>query len=135
MYQWASRTTDKRALQTPNGRSRFAACYHTSLPGVETSFDIELRFTDRTTAHLVALYCLDWDRQDRQQRIQVLDLDTDSLLSKVEIDGNNAMAGGIYQKWEVTGPVRIRVTHIAPFNALKDNAVVSGVFFGPVSSP
>jgi hypothetical protein len=148
-YTWSSRTTDPRALQTPNGRSRFAPVYYTQKPtGEEKSFDIDVRFNDENT-HRVSLYCLSWDWNDptypldRQQRIDILDPNSGKLLdsqtlaeTREDYPTGTFIDHGVYLVWDIKGSVKIRVTHIAPFQEPLsdeitggDNAVVSGVFF------
>ena len=115
-YTWAASTTDARGLQKAENHSdRILATWYTG-----TSFTIDTGITD-ANQHQVALYCIDWGPQGRQQTIQVVDsnnnvLDTQTMTSFVN---------GTYMVWNVTGHVKFVVTYTGG-----ENAVVSGIFFG-----
>ena len=115
-WTWAAATSDVRALTKATlPSSRIAATWYSF-----TSFSIDLNITD-TAQHMVSLYCVDWDRNDRRQKIEVLDsngtvLNTQALTSD--------FTNGVYLSWNVTGHVVFRVTRTGG-----SNAVVSGLFF------
>ena len=113
-YSWADGADDVRALQKATGDGRIAAQMGGDL------YDIELNLTDGQM-HQVALYALDWDRNGRNQIVEVRDAATDALLDKREI---NDFSQGVYYKWSVQGHVIFRV-----INASKSNAALSAVFF------
>jgi hypothetical protein len=118
-WTWASSTTDARALRTPAGTSRVAAAWYAA------SFVIDVQPGD-ADAHRLSLYLLDWDRAGRAQRMELLDGVSGAVLDTRTVSG---FGNGLYAIWEVSGPVRIRVTRTAG-----PNAVVSAVFLDPVSS-
>ena len=78
-----------------------ASCWYTA-----TSFTVDLNFTDGQ-AHQVALYLLDWDRQGRSERVDVLDPSSGAVLDSRTVSGFGA---GEYLLWNVSGPVRLRPT-------------------------
>ena len=125
-HQWTSRTADSRALQTPNGKSRFAACnYSFDTTG---NFYIDANITDGKT-HRVTIYCLDWDNQQRIESIEILDRNYPNVLATV--DNVSLFNYGRYLTWDITGPVLIKVKWIDNTTRTGDNAVVSGVFVDP----
>ena len=124
-WTWEGNPTDARALQTDAQGDRIAATYYG--PGFTNStFSFDVNLTDGNS-HQIALYAVDWDHQARQETIQIVDgssiqtnvLDTESLSN---------FGNGTYLVWNVSGHVIINVTLNGGVNA-----VVSGVFFGPVS--
>lgn len=113
-HTWAD-TTDVRALLTPDGASRIAACWYSP-----TSFTIDVNLTD-DAVHRVALYALDWDAIARTERIDVIDAATSAVLDTRAVSG---FQGGQYLVWNLSGHVLLRIT-----NTSTVNAVISGVFF------
>lgn len=114
-YQWVYTTSDPRALSRGNNvLDRVAGTlYNTS------SFTISVTPAD-TRQHKVSVYCLDWDRIGRKQKIEVLDngnnvLDTQTVSS---------FGNGVYLSWNITGAVKLRFSPVSGVNA-----VVSGIFF------
>ena len=120
-YSWADTTDEARALQKVNGDARIAAQM-----GGDGPYDIELNLTDGKL-HQIALYALDWDRNGRDQTIEVRDAATGELLDKRELNGFNE---GVYYLWNVQGHVKLRV-----INQSKSNAALSGVFFDAAKTP
>jgi hypothetical protein len=118
---WAASTTDLRALQKSSATDRIAACWDSS-----GTMLVDLVFSDSAT-HQVALYVLDWDRAGRSERIDIVDGATNLVLDTRSVSG---FGGGQYLIWQMSGHVMIRVTNLN--GSL--NAVVSGLFFGGVSS-
>ena len=118
-HTWSSTTSDVRALQRASGGGRIAATWYGQ------TFSIDVHLIDGV-AHNLALYGLDWDRIERSQRIDVRDADTSALLDSRTI---SSFGGGHYLVWTVTGRVRIEITRLSGANA-----VVSGLFFGPVTN-
>lgn len=100
-YTWAASTTDPRALLLPTGTSRIAATWYST-----QSFSFSLNLTDGKP-HRVAVYNLDWDRQLRAQRLEIVDAATGAVL-----DARDAASfgNGTYFVWQMTGKVLIRVT-------------------------
>lgn len=121
---WLDATTDVRCLQTPDGSSRFAACY---FQFTEFYFDVNL---SDDKEHRVSLYCLDWDRLERSQTITVLDGYTQGILyGPVTLE---SFGDGQYLTWNITGHVLIKLTFIDDTPTYpNDNAVASGIFFDP----
>src|SRR5262245_45744066 len=111
---WAESTTDVRALRKPAGDDRFTAAWHTNV-----AFTLNLNLSDGKR-HQVALYCLDWDRLGRAQRIEILDAETAALLDSREVSDCKE---GKYLVWTLSGHLRLRV---APMGS--SDAVVSGLF-------
>jgi hypothetical protein len=119
-WTWAGLTTDTRALERGGSASRFAATWYAG-----TSFTIDINATDDQT-HRVALYLLDWDQQNRAEKIDVLDAATGTLLDTRAVVG---FSGGRYLVWTVRGHVSFLVTRTGG-----SNSVVSAVFIDPTSS-
>ena len=114
-YAWQDGTDDVRALQKSNNDERIAAQI-----GGEKSIEFDLNLTDGQM-HQIALYALDWDRNGRDQTVELRDAATDALLDKRELNGFN---DGVYYKWNVQGHIKVRV-----INQSKSNAALSGLFF------
>lgn len=123
LYTWAGSTNDIRALQKGLlAPDRIAACWCSS-----NSLSVDLAFRD-SNLHQVALYLVDWDNYNggRTERIDILDgngtlLDTRSA---------SKFVSGEYLVWNLSGHVVIRITNTNP----QSNAVISGVFFGPIGN-
>ena len=121
---WAASTTDVRALQKFSGSDRVAARWESS-----SFFSIEVNLTDGVT-HRIAMYGVDWDGSNRQQRVDVVDWATNVLLESRNMSSFN---GGQYLVWDVRGRVKFIVNKVGG-----KSAVVSGLYFGgaaPSSSP
>ncbi|HVL13098.1 MAG TPA: hypothetical protein VM529_11065 [Gemmata sp.] len=108
-HVWASNTADERALRLPTGE-RSAACRYNMVFG----------FT--APAGVVTLYMLDWDRNGRHQKVEVLDVETGEVLDTQEFRN---FEEGLYAQWTLSRPANFRVTKIAG-----ENAVVSAVLLG-----
>jgi hypothetical protein len=123
-FTWADPTPETRALlKSSSAPNRVAACWYSGDP---FSLEVTLRDADM---HRVSLYFLDWDRRDRQQKIEVLDPVSGTVLDTQTI---SQFADGVYLSWHVSGKVRFRIT------PLVHNAVVMGIFFAsdsPVAQP
>lgn len=121
---WDDSTTDVRALQKAVGTDRVAARW-----SANSSFTIDLNIIDGQ-AHRVALYCLDWDGNNRSQRIDIVDWATGALLDTRSISSFN---GGQYLVWDIRGRVKLVVTRTGA-----KTAVLSGLYFGtagPMPTP
>ncbi len=119
---WMASTTDIRGLQKASAIDRVAARWDSS-----SSFTIDLNLTDGAT-HQIAIYGLDWDGNNRAQRVDVLDWATNALLDSRTISSFNR---GQYLVWSLQGHVKILVNKTGG-----KSAVVSGLYFGgPVSVP
>ncbi|HEY6243956.1 MAG TPA: hypothetical protein VIX17_08425, partial [Pyrinomonadaceae bacterium] len=119
-YTWAGSTSDTRALQKAASSDRLAATWYST-----GFFDIDINLTDGLT-HQVAIYCVDWDSTTRSQRVDVFDAVSNALLDTRNVSG---FSNGQYLLWNISGHVKLRVT-----NTSGANAVVSGLFFQPMSN-
>jgi hypothetical protein len=120
-YTWAASTTDPRALQNPGGTGRIAATWYAT-----SSFTVDVNFTDGQ-AHDIALYAVDFDENGRSEQIQIINASTGAVLSTETI---SSFVEGVYLDYTVSGNVAIKVTRLAG-----TNAVLSGLFFDPPTSP
>jgi hypothetical protein len=112
---WAFNVTDPAALEKHTTSERLAACRYAG-----HSFTIELRPMWNPTTYKASLYFLDWDKANRVQKIEVVDLETNFILDVRHVSD---FAQGAYYSWEAAGPVAFRVTRMSG-----PNAVVSGIF-------
>jgi hypothetical protein len=113
-WLWNENTSSPAALERASGSGRLAACYYATNP-----YDLRFSFEDEE-ARQVTFYFLDWDRMQREQRIEVLDARNGKTLGeRVMRDFGN----GIYQTWVLKGDVVVRI------HPIKGNAVMSGIFF------
>jgi uncharacterized protein (TIGR03437 family) len=119
-YVWATSTSDVRAVQKASADGRLASSWYS-----DNGFSIDLNLTDGLT-HQLALYCLDWDDKGRAERVEMFDAATGALLDSRSL---SSFAGGQYVVWNVAGHIRINMVLTAG-----SNAVVSGLFFGPVGA-
>jgi hypothetical protein len=115
-YTWAASTTDIRALQTPGGASRIAACWYWG-----SSFTVDVNLNDGQ-AHQMELYFLDWDTTNRAETVQVSDAATGAVLSTQSV---SSFHNGLYLDYQVSGHIRITITRTGGANA-----VLSGLFLG-----
>lgn len=117
-FPFATNTTDPRALEwatSANPSNRISACVYSASA---MTFDLTLPVgpTNR-----IALYLME-PGGGRTQQVELLQPDTGAVLDARIVP---AVSNGVYVVWEVTGPVRARVSRVAGANA-----VVSGVFVG-----
>jgi len=123
---WMASTTDMRALQKTATSDRLAARWESN-----SFFTIDVNLIDGLT-HRVALYGLDWDGNNRTERVDVIDWATSTLLDSRTISQFN---GGQYLVWNIRGRVKFVVNKTGA-----KTAVVSGIYFGgaaptPTPSP
>ncbi len=76
-------------------------------------------------AHDIAVYALDWPDYGRSEQIQVSSAGTGAVLDTETISNFN---DGLYLQWQITGNVVIQFSGMGG-----TNAVLSGLFFDPVS--
>jgi hypothetical protein len=122
---WAGSTADERALLKPNSLTgdRIAAAWST----YQRSFDVEVEITDGQT-HQVSLYFVDWDSQNRAQRIAAIEMsDPNGTLKDYRLV--DSFSGGIYLTYNISGRVIFRV-----WRESAADAVLSGIFFQPASN-
>jgi hypothetical protein len=115
-WTWVYSTMDARGVQRADLANRLVSCAYNS------SFEYDMNFTDGKT-HSVSLYCLDWDRANRSQLVEILDYDTKALLHSYTV---SSFAGGTYLNYAFKGHVTIRIT-----GKSGPNAVLSGIFVDP----
>lgn len=124
-WTWTSSTTDPRALETDSQGDRIAATYYGS-SYTNSSISFDLNFTDGNT-HQIAFYALDWDQKARGETIQIVD-GTSIQTRVLDAESISNFTNGTYLVWNVSGHVIVNVV----LNS-GANAVVSGVFFDPVT--
>ena len=107
-------TTDIRAVQKVSTSDRIAARLESS-----SSFTIDVNITDGQT-HRLALYSVDWDGNNRSQRVDVVDFATNAVLDSRTVSSFN---GGQYLVWDIRGRVKILVNRTGA-----KSAVVSGLY-------
>jgi hypothetical protein len=124
--QWTYQTDgrDARALLKNDGTGRIAGVWYSYYP-TTNAFYVDINMLD-STARRVAVYALDWYNQGRALQVDVLDPWTSQVLDTRQLA---SYGGGQYLVWDVSGSVRLRVSTVAGANAM-----ISGIFFGPVSS-
>jgi ELWxxDGT repeat protein len=118
-WEWQYNSTDARALST--GAGSVAFCMYSA-----TSFTYGLSFNDGKP-HQLALYLVDFDDLGRVETVQL----SDSVSGKV-LDSRTVshFQGGEYLVYNVSGDVTITFINDGP-----QNAVLSGLFIDPVSTP
>jgi hypothetical protein len=115
-WTWAG-MPDNRALLKAGSTARIASTWYNW-----TTFGIDVNITSGT--HQVALYVLDWDLNNRAERIDILDATSGALLDTRSVSN---FTGGEYLVWNLSGHIIARVTKTNS----SSNAVVSGVFINP----
>jgi hypothetical protein len=118
-HTWAATTTDPRALQTPGGSSRIAACWYSSL-----SFTVDVNLTDGQL-HDIEFYFMDWDTTIRGETVTISNAATGAVLDTRSL---SSFHSGVYLDYAVTGNVLINVTKTAGYNA-----ILGGIFFDPAA--
>ncbi len=117
---WNPATDDIRALQQAEPASgRLASTWY----GQTLALDVSS--LDRGE-HLLSLYLLDWDAKGRSEKIELIDLNTSTVLDQRTVSDFSA---GVYLTWQIQGRIELRFTTLTG-----PNAVVSGLFFDPVAS-
>jgi len=116
-YTWGT-SPDERALLNSTDIARTTGCW-----GSNTSFTFDITLTDGQWRQ-VALYAVDWDKQGRQMKVEILDPSGTQVLDTQE---TGAYIDGQYLVWRLKGHVKMRVTRVAGPNAL-----VMGLFFAPL---
>jgi hypothetical protein len=119
-YEWASQTTDTRALESPTGGGREAATYYDP-----KQIEVQLHFSAAYKGNL-HLYAVDWDSTARRETITA--------------DGQtaNLTAGNFSQGAWVSLPIDVAAGATVPITVTRTagaNAVLSGIFLGDAGSP
>ena len=116
IWTWVNNTTVPTApLRPDSSGTRIAACWYSP-----TSFSFNLNIADGQT-HRISAYLLDWDKQNRQERVDILDTTTGSVLNSQTISN---FSTGLYATWDLSGKITIRVTRLTG-----PDGVISGLFF------
>jgi hypothetical protein len=118
-YEWASKTTDTRALEGPEGSVRRAATYYDP-----TQIQLQLQFHAAYKGNL-HLYAVDWDRRGRRETIAV--------------GAQSATLSGDFSQgaW-VSFPINVAAGETLPITVTRTagvNAVLSGIFLGDAGPP
>jgi len=126
---WESKTNDQRALaaDASNAFPRTAAC----LFGFDAD-QIGYTFTSTISIngvkdYQVSLYFVDWDKRGRKIAVEMFDAATLNLIAPVKMVENST--GGAYLTYAYNKSVKFRINFVRG-----DNAVLSGLFFDPVSN-
>jgi hypothetical protein len=92
--------------------------------------DVDVTFADNQT-HQLALYFVDWHHNVRHQQINIVDPNTQTVLSTQSIINFDQ---GIYLKYNVQGHVQVQVTLIpdnSDQSSIADSVVMAAMFFDP----
>jgi hypothetical protein len=117
-YCWnANGIDDPVALQDPvfGSTKRTARCFYN-----DDSLSLNIQCLD-DHKHQISIYCMDYDRVNRAQRIDIIDLATKKVLDSRVL---TEFGSGVYLVWTVSGYISIKIT-----NLRGPSAVISGVFF------
>ena len=117
---WTADTADTRAPAPPAGNRVAATVYSGG------SFSLTLDARDRAP-HVLALYFLDWDSNQRAQRVTLYDARTGDILDQRSFAD---FSGGVYFLYETRGSVRVELTSTGAHNA-----VMAGVFWEAARPP
>ena len=118
---------------SPTSAIRIGAAYYQNytLGGSNNlPLDVDVTFADNQT-HQLALYLVDWHHDVRHQQINIVDPNTQTVLSTQSIINFDQ---GIYLKYNVQGHVQVQVTLIpdnADQSSIADSVVMAAMFFDP----
>ena len=121
-YTFSGNTPAPAALERPGlatATDRFSACQYSP-----TSFSCDITLPSGTTNRLAA-YAME-PAGARLEQVDLVDIPTGTILDS-RVIGN--LTNGVYLVWDVTGPVRVRVTRLNGANA-----VLSGLFVGTATA-
>jgi Spherulation-specific family 4 len=125
-YEWASNTTDPRALSDPGEHTRNAGTYYDS-----SQVTVTLNFTAAYSGNL-RLYAVDWDGAGRRETITVNDGSGPRMVLL-----NADFSQGAWASFPISvaagGTVTITVQNNS--SPATTNAVLSGVFLGDAGPP
>ena len=119
-YVWTTDTADTRAPAPLTGNRVAATVYSGG------SFSLTLDARDRAP-HVLALYFLDWDSNQRAQWVTLYDARTGDILDRRSLAD---FSGGVYFLYETQGSVRVELTSTGAHNA-----VMAGVFWDAARPP
>jgi hypothetical protein len=117
-FQWASGSTDPRALSDPTGVTHNAGTYYDP-----NEIQLKLTFTKAYEGNL-HLYAVDWDKLTRREIITV--------------NGQSAVLGEFTEGAWVSFPIKVAeggTVTITVDRTFGPNAVLSGIFLGEGSAP
>ena len=100
-------------------------------------FSIDIEVPDVSQQWRLSAYFVDWERQGRSQQVSILNATASTYPIAAAATLLADFGAGAYLTWNVTGSVRIRVSHVgggptlAPVNTNYGgaDAIVSGIFF------
>lgn len=121
-WTWVnSTTTDLRCLQKAGtATDRVGASWQST-----SNLTVSVSITDGKT-HQLAMYFMDFDRNNRSQSVEVFDATTGATIDSQTL---TSFQEGKYLVWNINTNVRIRVTWLSGYNA-----TLQGIFFDtPVS--
>jgi hypothetical protein len=122
-WQWASNSSDTRALQGPEGSTRNASTYYDP-----NEVKLNLSFSAAYSGNL-HLYALDWDSQGRRETISV-----NGQAMALSMALTSSFSQGAWLTFPINvaagGTVKITVTRQAG-----GSAVLSGIFLGEAGPP
>jgi len=126
---WQSKTSDQRALaaDAKNDLPRTAAgLYAVDADQIGYTFTstIDIKGTQQ---YKISLYFVDWDKRGRKIAVEMFDAATLNLIAPVKVVEN--CTGGAYLTYAYNKSVKFRINVVRG-----DNAVLSGLFFDPLST-
>jgi len=103
----------------------------------EVVFSIDIEVQDLSQQWQLSAYFVDWERQGRSQQVSILNATASTYPIAAAATLLADFGDGAYLTWNVTGSVRIRVSHVGggptltPVNTNYGgaDAIVSGIFF------
>ena len=101
---WLDTTEEARATQLPGGEKKAAACYTN-----EKAMTIKMSPRDAAKPYQISLYCLDWDSNDRAQKIDVQNPATGASLLDKPLEMSK-FHDGAWARFTCCGEVNIVVT-------------------------
>ena len=118
-HEWASQTTDPRALEGPNGSTRSAAAYYDA-----NQIQVQMHFSTAYSGNL-HLYAVDWTKLGRRETVTV--------------NGQTAVLSGDFSQgaW-VSFPISVAAGGTVTITVDRTagvNAVLSGIFLGDAGPP
>ncbi|HET6249188.1 MAG TPA: hypothetical protein VFE47_15950 [Tepidisphaeraceae bacterium] len=119
-YAWSPVTTDPRGPSLPQDPAkRTSGQWFTG-----DKFTLDLDFRGAARSYQVALYLLDWDSDQRAQKLEAVDPDTGAVLLTRTDDH---FRHGRYLILKLSGHVILRITRVGGVNC-----TLSGIFFDDI---
>ncbi len=120
---------------SPTSTTLIGAAYYQNFtyPQGGLPLDVDVTFADNLT-HQLSLYLVDWHHDIRTQQINIVDPNTQTVLSSQTITNFDQ---GIYLKYNVQGHVQVQVTLIVTSQNVNNDSIATSVvmaamFFDPV---